>query len=120
MGDISNNFSRHEFACKCGCGFDTVDVITVQLCEDVREFDGNTPKTPSSGCRCKKYNRAEGGSEKSEHLFGRAGDLHCNNPELVYKKLCEKYPNQYGFGLYEWGVHADSRSGRPARWVELP
>ena len=26
MGDLSENFSRSEFECKCGCGFATVDV----------------------------------------------------------------------------------------------
>jgi len=117
MGDISKNFSRHEFACKCGCEFDTVDIELAQLCEDVREFDGNDPKSPSSGCRCKKHNRDVGGAEFSKHPLGIAADLECNNPVKVYEKLCEKYPNKFGFGLYQWGVHVDSRSGRPARWI---
>ena len=27
MGDLTKNFSRSEFACKCGCGFDDIDLV---------------------------------------------------------------------------------------------
>lgn len=116
MGDISENFSRSEFECKCGCGYNTVDVDLIGICESVREFDGNVPKTPSSGCRCQKHNERVGGGKKSKHLCGMAADFECESPRLVYIKLCERYPGKYGFGLYSWGVHIDSRSGIGARW----
>ena len=36
MGDLSENFSRHEFACKCGCGNDTVDAELIRVLQSVR------------------------------------------------------------------------------------
>ena len=115
MGDISENFSRHEFACKCGCGFDTVDVELVWLCEEVREINGNRRLTPSSGCRCHTHNINVGGSPRSQHKKGRAADFLIPDPQRVYDELCRRHPDHYGFGIYDWGVHVDSRSA-PVRW----
>ena len=110
---VSENFWRHEFACKCGCGFATVDVELPQLCEDVREFDGGDPLVVSSGCRCPAHNaNTPGASSGSLHMQGRAADLLCNSPETVFDKLCEKYPDRYGFILYSNRVHVDTRLGR--------
>ena len=107
---VSENFWRHEFACQCGCGFATVDVELPQLCEDVREFDGGNPKTPNSGCRCKHRNsQTPGAAPNSLHTEGRAADLPCDSPEIVFDKLCEKYPDRYGFILYHDRVHVDTR-----------
>jgi len=114
MGDISKHFSRYEFACKCGCGKDTVDVELVKLCEVSREFVGASI-TPSSGCRCPRHNKEVGGGDKSQHLLCKAGDLPVDNPRDLYNFLCSKYPNKYGFGLYNTFVHADCRS-KKARW----
>ena len=113
---ISPNFYRHEFACKCGCGFNTVDVELLTLCETVRQINGHKPIEPNCGCRCQKHNIEVGGSQGSQHLKGRAADLPCDYPEIVYKELCKRYPDEYGFGLYGWGVHVDSRSKNSARW----
>ena len=110
-----NYFKRKEFACKCGCGFDTVDYELLGLCNEVREFEGE-PVVVSSGCRCELHNLAVGGASKSEHLFARAGDLRVDDPEKTYRWLCRQYPDKYGFGLYDWGVHVDTRTDGPARW----
>jgi len=115
MGDrLSNNFLRSEFECRCGCGQDTVDIELIRLCEEVREFEGESI-APSSGNRCTTHNKKEGGGKKSQHLYGRAADLPVKNSLLVYNWLCRMYPDQYGFGLYNSFVHVDSRSGK-ARW----
>jgi len=108
------NFPRYEFACKCGCGFDTVDIELQPLCEDVRSFEG-APVTVASGCRCPKHNRLVGGAYRSQHVLARAADLYVEYPKKTYDYLCEKYPNKYGFGLYDWGIHVDTRSNK-ARW----
>lgn len=115
MGDLSEHFSRKEFACNCGCGFDTVDAETLKVAEDVRRFL-KTPVTINSGCRCPAYNKKVGGAEKSQHVKARAADLGVANPEKVYEYLCTKYPGKYGFGLYPTFVHIDTRSDGPARW----
>ena len=110
-----NYFKRKEFACKCNCGFDTVDYELLVLCNEVREFEGQ-PVNISSGCRCEIHNLTIGGAPKSQHLFGRAADLMVDDPELTYKWLCRQYPDRYGFGIYDTFVHVDTRTNGPARW----
>lgn len=110
MGDISKNFNRKEFACKCKCGLDTVDVELISILQDVREhFD--KPVRISSGCRCKKHNEKVGGEEASKHLTGRAADIVVSEtrPIDVYNYLSRRYPSQYGFISYSGWVHVDSR-----------
>lgn len=112
---LSENFSRHEFACNCGCGKDTVDVELIELCEVVRAFVG-AAIVPRSGHRCKRHNTRVGGVERSQHLDGRAADLPVVDPIAVYRMLCGRYPGRYGFGVYDSMVHVDSRTNGPARW----
>lgn len=117
---LSNNFTRKEFACKCGCGFDTVDTGLIFLCELVREFNESRPTIISSGCRCKGHNSAVGGSPTSQHLVGRAADLIVNDPKGVYEKLTYRFKKapMFGFGCYatEGFIHVDSRE-LAARWT---
>ena len=115
MGDLSEHFSRHEFACKCGCGRDTIDAETLKLCEIVREFVGY-PVTVASGYRCEIHNRRVGGGTRSQHLYGRAADLVVTDPASVYEMLCKRFPDEFGFGRYGTFVHVDTRSNGPARW----
>ncbi len=115
MPKISKHFTRAEVACKCGCGYDSMDGETLMVADEARDF-ANEPITPSSGCRCSKHNKRVGGSENSQHPKARAIDLPVSNPKALYKHLCKKYPNQYGFGLYNTFVHVDTRTNGPARW----
>jgi uncharacterized protein YcbK (DUF882 family) len=115
MSKISPHFNRKEFACKCGCGFDTVDIETIELIEDIRKWIGE-PVIITSGCRCAAHNRTVGGSPKSQHKKARAADLSVSDPVKVYNYLCTKYAAKYGFGLYKTFVHVDTRTNGPARW----
>ena len=121
MGDLSKYFSRHEIACKCGCGLDSMDAETMVVADVCRDFVGY-PITPSSGCRCYKYNRipfskgGPGSNDKSQHPRCRAIDIPVNDPKALYDYLCAKYPGKYGFGLYETFVHIDTRTNGGARW----
>lgn len=115
MGDISAYFSRREFACACGCGLDTIDAETVRLCEIVRGME-DEPVRVLSGHRCALHNAAVGGAHDSQHVRARAADLGVSDPERIYQRLCESFPQSYGFGLYSTFVHVDSRGGGPARW----
>ncbi len=116
MGDLTHNFSRWEFACKCGCGFDTVDYELLTLLQDFRRHFGRRIVI-YSGVRCSSYNALVGGATDSQHLVGKAADFHIEGiiPEMVYNYLNDRFPNKYGIGLYEWGIHFDVRSDK-ARW----
>ncbi len=109
-------FKRQEFACKCGCGFDTIDAATLAILEDVREhFD--VPMIVTSGARCPDHNRRVGGGARSQHLYGRAADIVARgvSPERVAEYVESQHP-QASVGRYSTFVHVDTRSGGPARW----
>ena len=116
MGDISPHFSRAEFACKCGCGFDTVDSELLEILEAVRQHFGE-PVTVTSGCRCPSWNESQGGGQTSQHLLGRACDFKVKGVEAVrvFNWCSSMWPEQYGMGCYPSWVHVDSRNYK-ARW----
>ena len=74
MGDLSRNFSRHEFACKCGCGEAEVSPFLIEVLQRLRDILG-VPITVTSGRRCAKHNAAVGGAKNSQHLQGLAADI---------------------------------------------
>lgn len=107
-------FTRSEFECKCGCGFDTVDYKLVEVLDKVREHFGKKMHI-NSGCRCRIHNHETGGSRKSQHLRGRAADVMV---EDIEPKLVAEAAAQYGAtGIknYETFTHIDTRSGHPWR-----
>lgn len=116
MGDISANFSRREFACHCGCGFDAVDAELVEVLEVVRQHFGAKIKI-TSGCRCSDHNTKCGGSPKSQHVFAKAADIQVDGvlPARIAEYLERIYPNKYGIGRYSGWTHIDVRSAK-ARW----
>ena len=102
MGDLSEHFNRSEFACQCGCGFDTVDVGLIETLEEVRHYF-MAPVTVTSGCRCVKHNADIGGSYDSQHAKGRAADIKVQGkaPQEVHDFLCRVHLNSCGIGLYD-------------------
>ena len=105
---ISKHFSRSEFACKCGCQQDTVDVVLLAILEIVRQhFDA--PVRITSGNRCFMHNEFIGGMPLSFHLVSKAADVQIDgvDPGKVYAFLADKFTDNYGFGLYENFVHID-------------
>ena len=74
MGDLSRNFSRHEFACKCGCGEAEVSPFLIEQLQKLRDYTGE-PVRITSGRRCETHNAAVGGAKNSQHLLGLAADI---------------------------------------------
>ena len=74
MGDLSDNFSRYEFECSCGCGFDDVDDYHVEQLQEISNITG-IRMVINSGCRCTEHNEDEGGSHDSDHLSGEGSDV---------------------------------------------
>jgi len=117
MSQLSRNFWRSEFACRCGCGFDTVDAELVEVLQDVRDHFG-APVTVTSGSRCAEHNRRVGGAGGSLHLIGRAADIVVEGRETreVHDYLAGKYPGRFGIAWHRAFVHIDTRTNGPARW----
>ena len=115
MGDLSKHFSRFEFACKCGCGFDTVDTMLLEALESIRE-KFNCSLYISSSCRCFEHNKAVGGAKNSQHTKGRAADI--NTREEVDPDKIADYAESLGLsvGRYANFTHVDTRTNGPARW----
>lgn len=117
MGDISEHFDRSEHECKCGCGFDTVDVKLSQAEEMLRNHF-KAPVIVMGPNRCPFHNAATPGAAKgSLHMEGKAADYGVQDvtPQEVYDYLEKKFPGSCGIGLYHNRVHFDVRPVR-ARW----
>ena len=113
---LSAHFDRSEFACHCGCGFNTVDAELLTTLEIVRQhFDA--PLTINSACRCSSHNEAVGGGSKSQHLIGRAADIVVEGvaPSEVADYIDQMWPDTYGLGRYNSFTHVDTRVAR-GRW----
>jgi len=121
MGDLSKNFSRSEFACRC-CGKTEIDQRLVGALQELRDLAG-APVRVTSGYRCPEHNRAVGGAKRSQHLLGNAADIVIKNLSVasMYELATrvQAFRNG-GIGVYpEQGfIHVDVREGR-ARWGHL-
>ena len=122
MGDLTMHFDRSEFACSCGCGFDTVDFDLLEILAEARDYF-NKPITINSAARCLIHNRtpvSEGGAgsnDKSQHVIGKAADIVIDgvDPSRVADYFEDSYQGGCGIGRYKDFTHIDSRD-YPARW----
>lgn len=116
MGDLSRNFSRAEFACKCGCGFDAVSPDLVLVLQALRDHFA-APVSITSGCRCRKHNTRVGGAPASYHISGLAADITVASikPREVYRWLDAHCAGRYGVIEYRGWVHVDVRPGAAYR-----
>ena len=109
---LHKHFKRQEFACKCGCGFDTVDAELLGVLIGLRmHFKGN-PLLINSGARCKKHNAVIGGSEHSKHMLGKAADVQISgiHENDVADYLEAEYLGTYGIIRYIGRTHIDVRT----------
>lgn len=108
---MNKYFKRKEFACKCGCGFDAVDVVLLDLLTFIREHFG-APVTITSACRCPDHNANVGGAKGSQHKFGKAADIQVKGftPQQVQDTLDKVLPkDKYGLGYGKTFTHIDVR-----------
>lgn len=116
-GDIwaeSEFFTREEFRCQCeGKYCDGFPVEPerelLRVCNEFRRRLG-VPVTivdsGGSGVRCPQHNANVGGVANSNHLYGKAADLHSSkSPEEMYRVADEILGNTGELGLYSWGIH---------------
>lgn len=135
-GDLTQNFSRSEFACKgknCCWGSSPVSLYLVKALQElsnrlVGHIGYRVPLVISSGFRCKKHNEEVQKeyddtytpfSSDSRHMYGDAADVFCP-PEITVDKFkgiaetIDAFKNG-GIGIYSNRLHLDVRGTR-ARW----
>jgi uncharacterized protein YcbK (DUF882 family) len=116
MGDLSENFSRSEFACGCSCGMDTCDSELLRWLEIIREHFCS-PVRVTSGFRCNPHNTSVGGGANSQHLYGRAADITVDGVDPLEVAQFAEHIGVPGVGTYAGWVHIDSRSHAVSRWA---
>ena len=125
VGDLTKDFSRSEFACKCGCGFDQIDPRVVDMCQMIRDALG-APIRINSACRCERRNAEAHGVKGSYHTKGLAADLSCEagsqRLQAVIKSLfeagklpCLEYCKRY---VQKNFVHIDCGHQRKNRFAK--
>ena len=115
-------FTREEFRCPCGrCGGFPAEPqeSMVRAVDEIRQRLGvpvSIVDAGGSGVRCAEHNAEVGGVANSQHLFGLAADLHSAASPAQMKAVAEDVMGRTGgIGLYDWGIHVDTRPGY-ARW----
>jgi len=123
---ITGHFNLDEFACKDGTGvpedFQGYTMALATCLERIRQ-EFNTPIQVISGYRTPEYNRKCGGSKNSQHLIGKAADIHIAGVTVadlagtIERLIEEGAIIQGGIGTYpkQGFVHYDIRGNR-ARW----
>jgi uncharacterized protein YcbK (DUF882 family) len=121
MGDITKNFSRHEFLCPGHDGL-LLDPMLPRALQTLRDLVGQ-PIHILSAYRTYEHNRKVGGSVTSQHLWGRAADITIANmsvEDMYHFALQVEEFKKGGIGLYpdQHFIHVDVRGNvEPARWA---
>lgn len=86
MGDLTRDFSRDEFACRCGCGKSDVNMELVERLQRLRSLM-RVPIRVVSGVRCAEHNASVGGKPDSGHLTGEEVDIAVPNSHYRWAML---------------------------------
>ncbi|MGI6540965.1 MAG: D-Ala-D-Ala carboxypeptidase family metallohydrolase [Bacillota bacterium] len=116
MAKLSKNFDSSEFACKCGCGYDTPNPELIRMLQVARDLYGK-PMRITSGCRCIKHNRNVGGASNSAHLAGKAADIATPTGAdryLLIKALLASGFGRIGINFKKSFIHADIDDSKPS------
>ena len=109
---LTDNFFRWEFACRCGCGFNSVDYELLTRLQEIRNELGHAI-TVNSGSRCLTHNTNEKGATNSYHLYSKAADIWSQavSAARLYDLIDEMFPTRYGLIKHRNFVHFDVRLG---------
>jgi len=110
------NFTRDEFACGCGCGFDDIDPLIVSTLQRLRD-EVQRPVIVNSGCRCRSHNAAVKGAPQSQHMQGKAADIRIDGmtSREIFDTLRRLYLDGelyvgYVYAINGRSVHVDVRA----------
>ena len=117
MGDLSKNFSKKEFKCRC-CGYFVENKELLKKLQKLRNKIG-LKITVNSGCRCILHNIAVGGSENSSHLRGQAADISCADMFVLLRAAMSVFDR---VGISADYIHVDVDDSKPQGiyWVYMP
>ncbi len=118
----NGHFKSTEFECHCGCGLDKVDHAFLWKLILARDYAG-IAFVINSGCRCDAHNKAEGGSEYSDHLplpACEGADIKAETSDIRYRIITAAL--NAGFkriGIAKTFIHLGNRSNNPMNviWV---
>jgi uncharacterized protein YcbK (DUF882 family) len=81
----------------------------VLVCNEIRRRLGvpvSIVDSGGSGVRCLEHNAAVGGVRNSNHLYGKAADLHSKKSPQEMASVAESVMGATGeIGIYSWGIH---------------
>ena len=115
---LTKNFNLNEL--DCNSGKDTPGEVVENLkllCKEVQKLrdEYGKPFIVNSGYRDEEYNKKIGGVKNSNHIKGKAMDIHAPVGSSLRQFLLSKEKAwNGGFGVYNWGIHLDIRS--KSRW----
>ena len=115
MGNISKNFSYHEFRCRCGkCIWsdgNAIDPGLVSKLQAIRDiYDKDMPI--NCGVRCPNHNSSVGGVNFSYHLpaqGSKAADIGVSSRSGRIIIVREALRLGLTVGLYKTFIHLDNR-----------
>jgi len=110
MGDLTKNLSRREFACQCGCGFDTADVELVKVLQECVDYFGDNVRIQITGPnRCVEHNASVGGASNSQHIYARAADfkifIRFGLDQVDPDEVADYFEALYSDQLWCWSIH---------------
>lgn len=115
----SKYFKLDEFRCKCGCGQANIKQELIDKLTIAREMAGVPfDIRRGSGYRCKSHNKAVGGANDSQHLYGTAVDIPCFNSIDRFKIINSLLRAGFtGIGIAKNFVHGDIRDSTSVVWL---
>ncbi len=110
---LSANFFRDEFSCKCNCGADQIDPELISKLQKLRNVYAK-PMVITSGVRCCKHNsEIPGASKFSAHILGLACDFKCTDSSERWKLIDMAMKIFPRVGLYDGWIHVDIQADKP-------
>tara|TARA_R110000751_G_scaffold48048_2_gene107321 strand:- start:291 stop:653 length:363 start_codon:yes stop_codon:yes gene_type:complete len=118
MGNLTDNFDREEYACKCGCGKDDVkDELAIKV-QQVRDILKRSI-TINSGIRCINHNTTINATPTSSHIDGWAADLKYTGSAERYALLTAVTKVFDRIGIAKTFIHVDVDANKTAGVVWL-
>ena len=118
MGNLTDNFDREEYACKCGCGKDDIkDELAIKV-QQVRDTL-NKSITINSGIRCTNHNSTINATPTSSHIGGWAADLKYTGSAERYALLYAILPIFDRVGIAKTFIHVDVDANKTAGVIWL-